>query len=111
VMCLLVIAIVIFGTKRTVSRPLAQLAARMGAFAAKAGGQSGVSNHPLPKNEVGALASEFASMQAVIERQQEELLEANATLEQRVIERTEELRHTTAEKERIGSELRIASEI
>ncbi len=32
-------------------------------------------------------------------------------LEQRVIERTEELRATMAEKERIGSELRIASEI
>lgn len=50
-------------------------------------------------------------MQSVIESQQHELRETNATLEQRVVERTEELRRTMAEKERIGSELRIASEI
>ena len=111
VMCLLVVAIVTFGTKRTVTRPLAQLAARMGAFAARAGGGSGSSTHPIANNEVAALTSEFAGMQAVIERQQRELLETNATLEQRVIDRTEELRRTMAEKERIGSELRIASEI
>ena len=110
-MCLLVVVIVTFGTNRTVTRPLAELAARMGAFAAKAGGHSGASSDPVAKNEVAALSFEFASMQTVIERQQQELLETNATLEQRVIERTEELRRTMAEKERIGSELRIASEI
>ena len=50
-------------------------------------------------------------MQSTITGQQNELREANTTLEQRVIERTEELRQTMVEKERIGSELRIASEI
>jgi len=48
---------------------------------------------------------------AVILAQQRELEDANANLERRVIERTEELRRTTAEKERFASELRIASEI
>jgi sigma-B regulation protein RsbU (phosphoserine phosphatase) len=47
----------------------------------------------------------------VILTQRRQLEHANATLEQRVIERTEELRRTTAEKERIASELRIASQI
>jgi len=47
----------------------------------------------------------------VILAQQRELEEANANLERRVIERTEELRLTTAEKERFAGELRIASEI
>jgi sigma-B regulation protein RsbU (phosphoserine phosphatase) len=50
-------------------------------------------------------------MADVIRSQQTALQEANASLEQRVQERTAELRRTTAEKERIGSELRIASEI
>jgi serine phosphatase RsbU (regulator of sigma subunit) len=110
-MCILIVAIVAFGTNRTVTRPLARLAARMSSVAVKAGG-------PLPSkrrldegNEVEALTAEFESMQAVIKQQQDELLEANAHLEQRVIERTEELHRTTAEKERISSELRIASEI
>ena len=48
---------------------------------------------------------------AVILAQRQALEQANANLERRVIERTEELRQTTVEKERIGSELRIASQI
>jgi sigma-B regulation protein RsbU (phosphoserine phosphatase) len=50
-------------------------------------------------------------MAGVIRSQQNALQEANTFLEQRVQERTAELRRTTAEKERIASELRIASEI
>jgi phosphoserine phosphatase RsbU/P len=50
-------------------------------------------------------------MASVIRSQQTALQEANASLEQRVQERTAELHRTMAEKERIGSELRIASEI
>jgi sigma-B regulation protein RsbU (phosphoserine phosphatase) len=110
-MSLLVIAIVSFGTRRAITKPLAQLAARIAAFAARAGGRAEAPPHARARNEVVALADEFVSMQAVIERQQQELVAANTTLEQRVLERTEELRRTTAEKERIGSELRIASEI
>lgn len=43
--------------------------------------------------------------------QRQQLARANATLERRVTERTEELRRTLLEKERIASELRIASQI
>ena len=110
-MCLLMVAIVAFGTKRTVTHPLARLAARMGSVAATAGGPLAPASRLTQGNEVSALAEEFEAMQAVIKQQQDELLEANAHLEQRVIERTEELRRTVAEKERISSELRIASEI
>ena len=47
----------------------------------------------------------------VILTQQRALEDINAHLERRVIERTEQLRLTMAEKERFASELRIASEI
>jgi sigma-B regulation protein RsbU (phosphoserine phosphatase) len=110
-MCLLVVAIVAFGTNRTVTRPLARLAARMGSFTATAGGPLAPRPNFEQGNEVATLTAEFETMQAVITRQQDDLLEANAHLEQRVVERTEELRRTMAEKERISSELRIASEI
>jgi sigma-B regulation protein RsbU (phosphoserine phosphatase) len=66
----------------------------------------------LPQGDEAAyLAESFSKMADVIRSQHTALQEANASLEQRVQERTEELRRTTAEKERIGSELRIASEI
>ena len=48
---------------------------------------------------------------AIILAQRRALEQANATLERRVIERTEELRRTMVEKERFASELRIASQI
>jgi len=73
--------------------------------------------HPLSapalsvSDEVAHLAEAFDQMQTVIVAQQRDLLEANLHLENRVVERTEQLKRTTAEKERIGSELRIASEI
>jgi len=110
-MCLLMVAIVAYGTKRTVTHPLARLAARMGSVAATAGGSLPPASRLTQGNEVSALTEEFEAMQAVIKQQQDELLEANAHLEHRVVERTEELRRTMAEKERISSELRIASEI
>src|SRR4029078_370335 len=66
----------------------------------------------LPRGDEAAyLAQSFSKMASVIRSQQTALQEANVSLEQRVQERTAELRRTTAEKERIGSELRIASEI
>jgi serine phosphatase RsbU (regulator of sigma subunit)/anti-sigma regulatory factor (Ser/Thr protein kinase) len=110
-MCLLVVGIVAFGTNRAVTRPLAGLAQRMGSVAATAGGVLDLPGGSTRDNEVTALTAQFEAMQAVIKQQQDELLDANTHLEQRVAERTEELRQTTAEKERISSELRIASEI
>ena len=62
-------------------------------------------------DEAASLARSFSNMADVIRSQQKALQEANASLEQRVEERTQELHRTMAEKERIGSELRIASEI
>src|SRR4029453_5635131 len=50
-------------------------------------------------------------MASVIRSQQTALQESNASLEQRVQERTAELRRTTAEKERIGGELPSPREI
>jgi serine phosphatase RsbU (regulator of sigma subunit) len=107
----LMLAIIAMGTKQTVSSPLAGLADRMRSFVA------GDGMHPINtpdraiRNEVAHLADAFEQMQAVIATQQGALRDANLHLEQRVVERTEQLRRTTAEKERIGSELRIASDI
>lgn len=108
-MCLLVMATLAVGSNRLVTRPLSALAARMADVV------SIDPQHPGPGllrgNEVTALTAEFESMAATIDRQQSELREANASLERRVLERTEQLRMTMAEKERIASELRIASDI
>lgn len=113
VMCVLVLAIVSVGARWTVTRPLAQIAERMAQFMRqqpdeRASGQT----LSLPRGDEAAyLAESFSKMASVIRSQQTALQEANTSLEQRVQERTAELRRTTAEKERIGSELRIASEI
>lgn len=106
-MCLLVLAVMSVGTYRFVTAPLESLASRMAAFA---------SNQPearrgLVGNEITALTTEFESMASTIGQQQAALREANAELERRVAERTEQLRTTMEEKERISSELRIASAI
>ena len=110
---LLVLGIISVGTKWIVSRPLAQVAERMGQFVGQqrqmeAAGRAAA----LPGgDEAASLARSFSNMADVIRSQQKALQEANASLEQRVEERTQELHRTMAEKERIGSELRIASEI
>ena len=110
-MCVLVLSILFIGTRQTISRPLAELEERMDAFGNAATERSPGRNTQPHGDEVHHLSEAFAHLQATIRRQHRELQEANATLEQRVIERTEELRATMAEKERIGSELRIASDI
>ena len=113
VLSLLVLGIISVGTRWTVSRPLADVAERMGQFVGQqrqmeAAGQTAT----LPGgDEAASLARSFSNMADVIRSQQKALQEANASLEQRVQERTQELHRTMAEKERIGSELRIASEI
>ena len=113
VLCFLVLGIVSVGARWTVTRPLAHIAERMGLFMrqqpdAQVSGQTPA----LPQGDEAAyLAQSFSKMAGVIRSQQTALQEANASLEQRVQERTAELRRTTAEKERFASELRIASEI
>ena len=113
VLCVLVLGIVSIGTRWTVSRPLAEIAGRMGQFMRQQPDEQAAGQTPaLPSGDEAAyLTQSFSKMASVIRSQQNALQEANASLEQRVQERTAELRRTMAEKERIGSELRIASEI
>src|SRR4029079_14237965 len=113
VLCFLVLGIVSIGTQWTVTRPLAHIAERMAQFMRQQPDElAPAQTRELPRgDEAGYLAQSFSKMASVIRSQQTALQEANASLEQRVQERTAELRRTTAEKERIGSELRIASEI
>ncbi len=111
VMCLLVLAIVAVGTKQTISQPLSELEGKMQAFVGARPYLGGPTGARLAGDEVAHISTAFDRMKAVIESQQQELRDANQTLEQRVTERTEQLRVTMEEKERIGSELRIASDI
>jgi len=113
VLCFLVLGIISIGTQWTVTRPLAQIAERMAQFMRQQPDEQASGQTPeLPRGDEAAyLAQSFSKMASVIRSQQTALQEANTSLEQRVQERTAELRRTTAEKERIGSELRIASEI
>lgn len=113
VLCFLVLGIVSVGARWTVTRPLAHIADRMAQFMRQQPEEPTLAEAPaLPRGDEAAyLAQSFSKMAAVIRSQQTALQEANASLEQRVQERTAELRKTTAEKERIASELRIASEI
>ena len=112
-LCFLVLGIVSIGTQWTVTRPLAHIAERMSQFMRQQPDEQVSAQTPaLPRGDEAAyLAQSFTKMASVIRSQQTALQESNASLEQRVQERTAELRRTTAEKERIGSELRIASEI
>jgi serine phosphatase RsbU (regulator of sigma subunit)/anti-sigma regulatory factor (Ser/Thr protein kinase) len=107
----LILFIVAFSTKRTVSEPLASLAGKMEDFVGQRPYAPGQVTARLVGDEVIHITSAFEQMKGVIGSQQQELREANQLLEQRVIDRTTELRRTMEEKERIGSELRIASEI
>ncbi len=113
VLCFLVLGIVSIGTQWTVTRPLAHIAERMSQFMRQQPDEQVSARTPaLPRGDEAAyLAQSFSTMASVIRSQQTALQESNTSLEQRVQERTAELRRTTAEKERIGSELRIASEI
>ncbi|MFM8552681.1 MAG: SpoIIE family protein phosphatase [Nitrospiraceae bacterium] len=110
-MCVLVLAIVAFGSRRTISQPLGHLAEDMETFVGQRPYPAGGPMAQLVGDEVTHITGAFERMKSVITTQQSELRDANQFLEQRVIERTDELRRTMEEKERIGSELRIASDI
>ncbi len=91
---LLIVGIVVVGTKRVVSRPLAVLQARMRTFA---GDKRALSRIPRDADEVTALAQTFDEMEALISAQQRELQETNLSLEQRVADRTKALAAAGAE--------------
>lgn len=83
--CLLLIGIVAWGARQTVTQPLAELADRMKSLA---GTEEGV----LPKgvghphgDEAQHLGDVFERMRAVITRQQTQLLEASSRLERQVV--------------------------
>jgi sigma-B regulation protein RsbU (phosphoserine phosphatase) len=110
-LCMVVLGIIAIGTNRTVTAPLAALSRRMEQFVGREG-MHPIKAPALPiSDEVAHLSDAFEQMQAVITAQQGDLRDANLHLENRVVERTEQLKRTTAEKERISSELRVASEI
>lgn len=110
-MCVMVLAIVAFGSRRTVTQPLTRLARAMEDFVGQRSYPPGPALARLAGDEVAHITGGFERMKSVIATQQAELRDANQFLEQRVVERTEELRRTMEEKERIGSELKIASDI
>jgi phosphoserine phosphatase RsbU/P len=106
-MCALVLGIVYVGARWTVTRPLAHIAEQMAQFMRQQPDEQTSTQTPaLPRGDEAAyLAESFSKMASVIRSQQTALQEVNSSLEQRVQERTAELRRTTAEKERIGSEI------
>lgn len=90
-MSVLVLVIVAFSTRRTVTQPLASLEEKMETFV---GQWPYAPGHPAAQrfgDEVVHIAEVFDQMKAVIGSQQRELLDANQLLEKRVVERTEEL--------------------
>ena len=82
---LLLVGIVVTGTRRVVARPLSQLASRMRSFADPDAGPlpSSAVSEP-PRDEVGALTATYDQMQAVIVSQRQELQAANTRLAEQV---------------------------
>jgi signal transduction histidine kinase len=84
-MSLLLVGIVVMGTRRIVARPLSQLASRMRSFAEPdAGPLSNSAVSRPPRDEVGALTATYDQMQAVIVTQRQELQAANTRLADQV---------------------------
>jgi diguanylate cyclase (GGDEF)-like protein len=90
-LCLLVMGILAAGTRRTVTRPLVGLADRMRGFAGREEGPSPNAVSALPGDEVAQLEKTFEGMVKEIASKENELQDANARLEQRVVERTQAL--------------------
>ncbi len=84
--CLLLVGIVVLGTRQVVTQPLASLASKMQAFTEPMGDPSA---RQVPKplgDEVAYLATAHERMQEVILRQRTELQQVNARLEEQVVE-------------------------
>jgi two-component system, cell cycle sensor histidine kinase and response regulator CckA len=88
-----------------VTEPVAKVSATASAIAR---GGALVHVHVESRDEVGALAASFNLMIDRLNAAQAELRTANATLEQRVQERTAELRNEVRERARAEAELRVS---
>jgi PAS domain S-box-containing protein len=88
---LLVIGVVVLGTRQTVTRPLTKLTEKMLAFTESGGGRSAGVDVVPSGDEVMQLEKTFENMVEVIAYQGNELRDANTQLEQRVLQRTEAL--------------------
>ena len=94
-LCLLIVGIVVLGTQQTVTRPLARLAERMRAFAGMEKGPLTQADAVPSGDEVARLDKTFGTMVETIAHQANELRDANARLEQQVMERTRVLQGQT----------------
>lgn len=90
-LCLLVLGVVALGTRRTISRPLAQMADMIQQAETRGVGPTAKAAFNPGGDEVGHLTDLFKRLQEVIARQQAQLREVNVRLEQRVVERTKAL--------------------
>jgi len=88
----LLLGIVVIGSNRTVTRPLGRLANKMRMFSESGRGASIEDLPPDRGDEVAQLDQAFHRMIEVIVRDEKALRDLNASLEQRVLERTEALR-------------------
>lgn len=108
---LLIVGLMGFGTlmilltwllaSRLIFRPITTVAA---AAARIAGGEMGVRVPVLRRDELGAVAVAFNTMADAIAGRTAELQDLAASLEQQVDARTAELRHESAERERLQAE-------
>jgi two-component system NtrC family sensor kinase len=91
-------ALIGFAVSSVVSTRLARPVRELAAMAKRvAEGERGIATEVNSQDEIGELAAEFNFMSMALAKQDEEILELNRGLEQKVLERTEEL----AEKNRI----------
>jgi signal transduction histidine kinase len=90
-LCLLVVGVVVLGTRRVVTWPLVRLSEKMRAFVGREKGPLTQAGALPPGDEVARLDEAFETMRETIAYKENELLDANARLEQRVAERTEAL--------------------
>jgi len=104
---LLVIGIVVLGTRRTVTRPLDKLAERMRAFAGRGKGPLTQADAVPHGYEVARLEDIFETMKETVAYQENALRDANARLEQRVVERTQALQSLVEAARQLTAEPRL----